>query len=138
MTQDTPAPPTATEPAPLSAEEILRRTDNLVALIKHKGCGELAIRAALTLTDAREGGHVMNAVRALSPDLQRDVAVQSRLDLDGNGLESHELTAAVLAAATLAAKHNIKTTDVPIDEAFIAIAREKCIEIQKGSDGVCR
>lgn len=138
MTQEPPAPQPIIEPVPLSADEIARRTDNLVALIKDKGCGELAIRAAIRLTDEREGGHVMNAVHALSPSVQRDAAVQRRLDLDGNGLEIHELTAALLAAATIAAKHNIKTTDVPIDEAFVAIAREKCNEIQKGGNGVCR
>lgn len=153
MTQDNPAAPVPADPAPLSAEEIARRADNLVRLIETHGCTDLAIRAAEAIADNRGGGHVLNVVNMLPQTVVTEQDgkrhFDDRFDLNGNGtLEKHELTAVVLAAATIAARqqaaatvearHDIKVSDVPVDDKFLQVAREKCTQVQQGSTGVCR
>lgn len=143
MTQETPAAPVPADPAPLSAEEIVRRADNLVRLIETHGCTDLAIRAAEAIADNRGGGHVMNVVNMLPQTVVTEQDgkrhFDDRFDLNGNGtLEKHELTGVVLAAATVAARHDIKVSDVAVNDEFLQIAREKCTQVQQGSTGVCR
>lgn len=139
QSQQIPAP----LPPLLTPEVLNERVARLINLIRQHGCTDLAISLAESITDTRSGGRAANVLNVL-PQFRVDnpdgsPAFDARLDLNGNHvLEKHELTSALLTAATVAATHNIAISAVQINDEFIALDRTNCVRTQQGSTGVCR
>ena len=130
-------------PEPLAPEELNRRIETMVGIIRLHGCGDLAQRVAEGIAASDVGGravNVQNAFPQLSIVLPNGATVlNGQLDQNADHkLTRPELVATVLAAGSWLARNPGKTpADVPLNQEFLDILKERCEELQGPKTNSC-
>ncbi len=101
-----------------------------------------ALKIAEKLVDYCEGGRVNNG-HAILPQLtvrtkEGGIAYNAIMDWNQDGLAVPDITAAVLTAADLAARKNIRMADVPVDAEFTNLAKHYVTRVQQADQAECR